>query len=107
MCNARNVEKVKPKIEDHRKMLRDVTNSTDISRTSVRKILQRNLKMKKGCSKLVLKVLTPEKKKEQVFIAEIFLNDCEADPTLLGWIITGDELWIFEYNSSTKYHSMQ
>ncbi len=58
-------------------------------------------------SKLVLKVLTPEQKKELVFIAETFLNDCEADPTLVRWIITGDEAWVFEYETSTKRQSVQ
>ncbi len=61
----------------------------------------------KVCLKLVLKVLMQEQKKERVFIAEMFLNDCEADPTLLGWIFTGDESWIFEYDPSTKRQSMQ
>ncbi len=102
-CNACNVEKVKQEIEkDCRKTIRDVADSTDISCTSVHKILQQNLEMKKVCSKLVLKVLMPEQKKEQVFIAETFLNDCEADPTLPGWIIMGDESWVFEYDPFTK-----
>ncbi len=87
-------------------MIRDVTDSTVISHTSVHKILQQNLEMKE-CLKLVLKVLTPEQKKEQVFIAEMFLNDCEADPKLLRWIITGDESWVFEYDPSTNHQSMQ
>ncbi len=65
-------------------MIRDVVNNTDISCTSVHKIVGQNLEMKKVCSKLVLNVLMLERKKEQVFIAEMFLNDCEADPVLLG-----------------------
>ncbi len=58
-------------------MIRDVADSTE-----------QNLEVK-VYSKLVLKVLMPEQKKERVFMAEMFLNDCEADPTLLEWIITG------------------
>ncbi len=88
-------------------MIRDVTDSTDILRTSVHKILRQNLEMKKVCSKLVLKVLTPEQKNERVFVAETFLNDCETDLTLLGQIIMGDELWVFKYDPSTEYQSMQ
>ncbi len=37
----------------------------------------------------------------------MFLNDSEANPTLLRKIITDDELWVFEYNTSTKHQSMQ
>ncbi len=91
-CNTHNIEKVKREIgKDCRKMIRDVTDSADISRTSAHKILRQNLEIEKLCSKLVLKVLTPKQKKEQVFAAEMFLNNCEADLTLLGQIITGDE----------------
>ncbi len=105
MCN---VEKVKLEIEKYcRNMIRDVADSADILCTRVHKILQERLAMKKLCSKLVFKVLTPKKKKERVFIAKTFLNDCEADLTLLGQIIMGDELWVFEYDPSTKRQSMQ
>ncbi len=57
-----NVEKVKREIEDCQKTIRDVTDSTDISRTSMHKILLQNLEM--VCLKLVLKVLMPELRKE-------------------------------------------
>ncbi len=56
-CNARNIEKVKREIEDRRKMIRDVTDSTNVLCTSVHKHPQQNLEMKKVSSKLVLKVL--------------------------------------------------
>ncbi len=36
-----------------------------------------------GCLKLVSKVLMLEQKKERVFIAEMFLNDCQADRRFL------------------------
>ncbi len=84
-------------------MIRDVTDTTDISRTSVHKILRQNLVIKRVCSKLVLKVLMPEQKKERVFMAETFLNDW----TLFRWIIIGDESWVFECDPSTKHQSMQ
>ncbi len=51
------------------------------------------MKMKKVRSKLVLKVLMLEQKKERIFIAEMFLKDCKEDPTLLGWIIMGFQIW--------------
>ncbi len=84
----------------------DNTDSTDTSWRSVHKILQQNLELKKECSKLVLKVLIPEKK-ERVFFAETFLKNCEEDTTLFGWIITGDESWVFKYDLSTTCQSMQ
>ncbi len=103
-----NIEKLKWRIEKDRwKMIRDVADGADISHTSVYKILWQNLEMEKVCLKLVLKVLAPEQKKEWVFIAVTFLNDCEADPTLLRQIIIGDKSWVFEYDPSTKCQSMQ
>ncbi len=80
-------------------MITDFADSTDISRTSVYKILRQNLEMKKVCSKLVCKVMMLEQKKERVFIAEML------DPTVPGWIITGDEQWVFEYHLFTKCQS--
>ncbi len=89
-------------------MIRDVTDSTNISHTSVHKVLRQNLEEKKKvCSKLVLKVFMPEHKKEQVFIIETFFNNCEADLTLFGRIITSDELEVFKYDPSTNSQSMQ
>ncbi len=73
-CNVHNVEKVKREIEDCQKIIRYVPDRTNISRASVHKILQQNLKMKKVCSMLVFNVLTPEQKKERFFIAETLLE---------------------------------
>ncbi len=88
-------------------MIRDITDSTDISRTSRHKILQQNLKIKNMRLKLVLKILMPEQKKKCALIAETFLNNAEADLTLLGRIIKSDESWVFKYDPSTKRQSMQ
>ncbi len=49
-----------------------MTDSTDISRMRVHKILWQNLEMKKVCLKLILQVSMPEQKKERVFIKKHF-----------------------------------
>ncbi len=38
-CNASNVEKVKREIKNRQKTIKDVADSTEISRTSIHKIL--------------------------------------------------------------------
>ncbi len=55
-------------------MIRDVADITDISCKCVHKILCQNMEMKKVCSKLGWKVLTPEQMKERVLIAEMFCS---------------------------------
>ncbi len=61
-----NVKKVIRKIKkDCRTTIGDVTESTDISHTSVHKILRLNLEEKKVCSKLVLKVLMWNRRKNE------------------------------------------
>ena len=35
------------------------------------------------------------------------LEQLEAEPALLGRVITGDETWVFEYDPETKRQSMQ
>ncbi len=103
-CSSRStghrVQKVKWEIEkDCRKMIRNVADNDHILRTSVHKILRQNLEMKKVRSKMVLKVLTLEQKRGRVFIAETFLQNCEADSTLLGRIISGFQIWFVHKTS--------
>ncbi len=77
LATACNAEKMKQEIaKDCQNMICDVADSTDNSCMNAHKILRQNLKMKKVCSKLVLKVMMLEQKKERIFIAETFLNDC-------------------------------
>ena len=54
------------------------------------------------CAKMVPKLLTQEQKAHRVNACQDILQQLEADDKLLEKVITGDELWIFQYDPETK-----
>ena len=63
--------------------------------------------MRKVCAKMVPKILSEDQKQNQVKFCEDMLEKIKDDPYILRQIITGDETWVFQYNSETKRQSMQ
>ena len=51
---------------------------------------------------LVPKVLSEEQKLSRVEISQEILNCIQEDEDFLDTIITGDKLWVFQYNPETK-----
>ncbi len=67
-----------------------IAGHSQMCHRSVPAIFHDKLKMNKVVSKMVLKVLTAEQKRNFVLTAEIFLNYLNTSPMLLEWIIAGD-----------------
>jgi len=65
------------------------------------------LNMRKGCAKMVLKLLSDEQKERHKELCLDLLQRTENEPDLLNSIITCDETWIFTYDPETKRQSMQ
>jgi len=63
--------------------------------------------MRKGCAKMVLKLLSDEQKERHKELCLDLLQRTENEPDLLNSIITCDETWIFTYDPETKRQSMQ
>ena len=53
---------------------------------------------------MVPKLLSDDQKE---LVCKDILEHLETEPNLLGKVITGDESWIFEYDSETKRQSLQ
>jgi len=51
--------------------------------------------MKKVCSKMVPRLLTPEQKEIRMNICAYILQNTENDPNFLENVITCDESWFF------------
>ena len=78
----------------------------NIDKETVRQILHNNFNMKKGCSKMAPRLLTPDQKEIRMNICADILQNIENDPDLLENIITCDESWFFQYNPESKRQSM-
>jgi hypothetical protein len=69
-------------------------------------INKEHFNMKKVCSKMVPRILTPEQKETQMEICADSLQTLKKDPDFLGNVITCDELWFFQYDPETQRQSM-
>jgi len=60
--------------------------------------------MRKVCAKMVPKELTKEQKQRRVTICQDLL---ERQDDILGRVITGDEIWVYQYDPEMKRQSAQ
>ena len=63
--------------------------------------------MRKICAKVVPKLLTIGPKSRWMEVCQDILERPETEPNLLQNDITGDKLWVFEYDPETKRQSLQ
>ena len=78
----------------------------NIDKETVWQILHNNFNMEKVCSRLVLRLLTPEQKEMWMCICADILQNIENDPNFLENVITYDESWFFQYDPESKRQSM-
>ena len=80
-------------LRDNRRLtVRSIAEQVNIDRETVRKILTKDLDMRKACAKMVPKELTEEQKQRRVTICQDLL---ERQDDILGCVITGDETWVY------------
>ena len=103
-----NIECVKQMVcADHQFTVRMITEELSINKDTVWSIITENLEMRKGCAKMVPKLLSEDQNEQRVTVYQDIIERLEDDPDLLGRVITGDESWIFEYDPETKRQSYQ
>ena len=90
--------------ENHRLTVRSIAEQVNIDRETVKKILTEDLDMRKVCAKVVPKELTEEQKQRRVTICQDVL---ERQDDILGRVITGDEIWVYQCDPETKRQSAQ
>ena len=61
--------------------------------------------MKKVCSKVVPRLLTPEQKEIRKNICADILQNTENDPNFLENVITCDKSWFLQYDPESKHQS--
>ena len=98
-----NIKKVQQLVRTNRRLTICVTvNKVGMDKETARTILVDTLGMRKVCAKMVPRLLTEEQKAQQLYACRDILQQMEADKKLLESVITGDESWVFQYDSETK-----
>jgi len=77
-----------------------------LTHATVHQLLTNDLEMRKICAKMVPKNLSQDQKNRRDKCFD-FLEQIENDLFFLEHVITGEESWIFEYDSETKRQSQE
>ncbi|XP_026827933.1 protein GVQW3-like [Ooceraea biroi] len=105
---AENVERVRVAINENRRLTaRELVKNLGIAKTILYQILAEDLGMSHVTTKYVPRVLTQEQKDFRVEVAEDILESIKKDPELLKRVITGDEMWVYNYDPETEARSKQ
>ena len=103
-----NVTKVRDLVRsDLRLTVRMISSVLNLNRHPVHEILTFELGMQKICAKLVPKFLTNEQKENRRNVCLDLLEHIENNKNCFEHVITGDEVWIFEYDPDTKRRSSE
>ena len=71
------------------------------------RISTKDLGMRKTCAKIVPRLLNEGQKELHVRVCQDIFEQLETEPNSLKRVVTGDESWIFEYDSLTKRQSLE
>ena len=72
-----------------------------------KKILTTDLNRRRVSAKFVPRVLTIEQKQQLLSFSLELSDHAASDSSFLGNIITGDETWVYGYDSETRVQSSQ
>ena len=84
-----------------------IADELNMNNERVWRIITEDLGMRKVCAKMVPRLLNDGQKENRVQVCQDILKQLEITPDLLSRVVTGDELWIFEYDPLTKRQSLE
>ena len=103
-----NVECVRQKVWSNRRLtVRTIADELDMDGERVWRIITEDLGMRKICAKMVPSLLNERQKERRVQVCQNIFEQLETTPNLLKRVVTGNESWIFEYDSLTKRLSLE
>ncbi|UYV79034.1 EPM2AIP1 [Cordylochernes scorpioides] len=101
--DAQNVQKITDLIKENpRTTLLELEQDTGISKTTIGRIVTKDLKLKKTPAKFIPRFLINEQKLCRLATCENMLEMTRTDPEWKDKIITGDETWVYDYDPETK-----
>jgi len=102
-----NIDRVRSlMLSDRRLTVRMIAEELGLGKSSIHTILMDHLEMKRVCTKIVAKLLTPEQKLQQKECCVDWKTSEESDE-FLERVITGNESWIYEYDIELKSQSRE
>ncbi|GFX99029.1 protein GVQW3 [Trichonephila clavipes] len=105
---SHNVERARVALEQDRRLtVRKLEDEIRIPKSTVWRILTKNLGMTRVCTKFIPKLLSDQQKNLRLEIAQDNLEMINSDENFLKKIITGDETWVYGYDPETKQQSSQ
>ncbi|GBO44942.1 Putative uncharacterized protein FLJ37770 [Araneus ventricosus] len=103
-----NIERVQWMLADGwRLSLRMIAEKLKISVDSVGNIVREHLQKRKVCARFIPHKLSDKQKQHRIKNSGDFIDACDQNPKFLETIITGDELWCYQYDSETKRQFME
>jgi len=84
-------------------MLADEAN---IGKDTVRKTVVEDLRKRKICSHFFPHSLTPEQKDQRIVACRDLIATADSDADFFKKFVTGDEMWCFAYDPTTKRHPL-
>ncbi|PNF23785.1 hypothetical protein B7P43_G16799 [Cryptotermes secundus] len=106
--NDENIAKIKRAIdEDRRKTIDQLSEETNISWSTVQRILTEGLHMRRVSAKFVPRLLGDDQRENRVNVCRDLKSEVQNDPEFLKRIVTGDESWCYGYDPESKQSSSQ
>ncbi len=87
---------------DRRKTIRQLAQETEMSTTTVHKMLHKELTMRKIAPAFVPHRLTQRQRNQRLQIARQHLQAINSDPELLHKLVATDETWVYMYDPRSK-----
>ncbi|UYV76648.1 hypothetical protein LAZ67_14001573, partial [Cordylochernes scorpioides] len=113
-CNFQDSTRVSPAFQDYRHSdenprttLLELEQDTGISKTTIGRIVTKDMKLKKTPAKFIPRFLTNEQKLCRLATCENMLEMTRTDPEWKDKIITGDETWVYGHDPETKRQSAE
>ncbi|KAG5314739.1 SETMR methyltransferase, partial [Acromyrmex insinuator] len=101
-----NINKVREMLANNRKLtIRELAEDLNIAYGSIQDIVVNDLGLRRVAAKLVPKELNFMQKRDRVDIAKDMISKTESDPTFIKRIITGDETWVYEYDTQSRHQA--
>ena len=109
VASQENVDSVLDTVtQDKRITIRQIAETCDISKSTVKRILHEILNLNNMSARWVPRMLSADQKRRRMQVSQEHLDEFRADPeSFLGHLVTQDETWVHHFDPETKSRSMQ
>ncbi|KAJ4434985.1 hypothetical protein ANN_23557 [Periplaneta americana] len=103
------VNRIRPKshCQDRRKSFDEDSEQTNLSWSTIQRILTEDLHIRRVSAKFVPRLLTDDQRENRVRVCRDLMSEVQNDSNFLKKIVTGDESWCYGYDPESKQASSQ